>query len=244
MLLTRIACDPLAATAGWPFDMPPVAQIARQGLTFTAPVTFLVGENGSGKSTIIEAIADVCEINSGGGKAGTKYASTTNETALGQALNADLSADGYRLISGPRRRRKGFFFRAETLFNLAQNVSGLPGFWSTDLSSQSHGEGFLTVLETMFADPGMYLLDEPEAALSFTSCLTLTGLLHRIGLDGGQVICATHSPLLTALPDAQVLELDEHGIRSAAWADLDIVDHWRRYLAKPDSYLRHVLSSD
>lgn len=244
MLLERITWDVSTAHAGWPFDMPPVAQIARQGLEFTAPVTFLVGENGSGKSTIIEAIADVCEINSGGGKAGTKYASTTRKTALGEALTAHLSAGGHRIISGPRRRRRGFFFRAETLFNLAQNVSGLPGFWTTDLTSQSHGEGFLTVLVTMFAEPGIYLLDEPEAALSFTSCLTLTGLLHQIGTHGGQVICATHSPLLTALPGAQVLELGEHGIRAAAWADLDIVDHWRRYLAKPESYLRHVLCRD
>jgi predicted ATPase len=98
--------------------MPVVAQIVRDGLEFTAPVTFLVGDNGTGKSTIIEAIADVCQINSAGGKAGTRYASTGAKTALGEALDAEFTAAGWRLVAGPRRRRKGFFLRAETLFNL------------------------------------------------------------------------------------------------------------------------------
>lgn len=224
--------------------MPPVAQIIEGGLEFTAPVTFLVGENGSGKSTIIEAIADTCKISSTGGKAGTKYASTSGKTPLGQQLDADLTASGRRLITGPRRKRKGFFLRAETLFNLAQNVSGLPGFWDADLTQQSHGEGFLTVLQTMFAQPGIYLMDEPEAALSFNSCLGLVSLLDKLAASGGQVICASHSPLLTALPGAQILELGDHGIRQVPWAELQLVDHWRRYLAKPSIYLRHFLDPE
>jgi predicted ATPase len=223
--------------------MPVVAQIIADGLEFTAPVTFLVGDNGSGKSTIVEAIADVCRINSAGGKAGTRYASTGPKTALGEAMEAVFSPAGWRLAAGPRRQRKGFFLRAETLFNLAQNVSGLPGFWDADLSQRSHGEGFLTVLEEMFSGPGIYLMDEPEAALSFLSCLGLMGLLDRLAAAGGQVICATHSPLLTALPGAQILELSSDGIRPVAWAELALVDHWRRYLANPDLYLRHFLDS-
>lgn len=221
--------------------MPVVAQIIRDGLEFTAPVTFLVGDNGSGKSTIIEAIADVCKINSAGGKAGTRYASTGAKTPLGEAMDAEFTAAGWRLVAGPRRQRKGFFLRAETLFNLAQNVSGLPGFWDADLTQRSHGEGFLTVLEAMFSEPGIYLMDEPEAALSFLSCLGLVGLLDRLAATGGQVICATHSPLLTALPGAQILELADDGIRPVAWDQRELVDHWRRYLANPGLYLRHFL---
>lgn len=221
--------------------MPVVAQIIKDGLEFTAPVTFLVGDNGSGKSTLIEAIADVCNINSAGGKAGTRYASTGAKTPLGEAMDADFTAAGWRLVAGARRQRKGFFLRAETLFNLAQNVSGLPGFWDADLTQRSHGEGFLTVLEAMFSEPGIYLMDEPEAALSFLSCLGLMGLLDRLAATGGQVICATHSPLLTALPGAQILELSGDGIRPVAWAQLELVDHWRRYLANPGLYLRHFL---
>jgi predicted ATPase len=224
--------------------MPVVAQIIKEGLEFTSPVTFLVGENGSGKSTIIQAIAEVCKISPAGGKAGTRYASTSAKTPLGQAMDADFTAAGLRLVAGSRRKRKGFFLRADTLFNLAQNVSGLPGFWDADLDLQSHGEGFLIVLEAMFAEPGIYLMDEPEAALSFKSCLGLMSLLDRLAASGGQVICATHSPLLTALPGAQILELGDHGIRPVAWAQLPLVDHWRRYLANPGLYLRHLLSQE
>jgi predicted ATPase len=83
--------------------------------------------------------------------------------------------------------------------------------------------------------------DEPEAALSFLSCLGLVGLLDRLAASGGQVICATHSPLLTALPGAQILELGDDGICPVAWDQLELVDHWRRYLANPGLYLRHFL---
>jgi predicted ATPase len=143
----------------------------------------------------------------------------------------------------PRRQRKGFFLRAETLFNVAQIGSGLHGFWDAGLTLRSHGEGFLAVLGVMFSEPGIYLMDEPEAALSFLSCLGLMSLLDRLTAAGGQVICATHSPLLTALPGAQILELSGDGIRQAAWAELELVDHWRRYLANPSLYLRHFLGS-
>jgi predicted ATPase len=239
MLLTRVHLDP-GHPPDWPFTLPPVRQLAEQGLSFERPVTFLVGENGSGKSTIVEAIADACKISSQGGKAGTKYASTGEPTALGDVLRTDLTSDGLRLISGPRRRRSGFFFRAETLFTLAQNVSGMLGFWEEDLVEQSHGEGFFTVLDTMLARPGLYLMDEPEAALSFMSCLRLVALMDHLADTGGQVVCATHSPVLAATPGADIIELGDHGYRHTRWEDLRLVDHWRRFMAKPDLYLRHV----
>lgn len=226
---------------GWPFTVPAVRQLAAEGLSFAKPVTFLVGENGSGKSTLIEAIADAVKINSEGGKAGTKYASTGGKTPLGKAIVADLTADGSRLVGGPRHRRNGFFLRAETLFNLGQNVSGLGGFWETDLTTQSHGEGFLTVFDAMFGGPGLYLMDEPEAALSFGSCLRLVALMHELGESGAQVICATHSPILASTPGADIIELGRHGIRRSSWEELDLVDHWRRYLANPHSYLRRFI---
>src|SRR5215471_5608853 len=197
----------------WPFTMPPVRQLAADALTFTRPVTFLVGENGSGKSTLVEAIADAVKINSEGGRSGTKYASTGDKTPLGEAMLADLTAAGLRWASGPRLRRKGFFLRAETLLGLARNVSGRPGFWATDLESQSHGEGFFTVFDTMFAEPGLYLMDEPEAALSFISSLRLVALMHELGSSGAQVICATHSPILASTPGADIIELGDHGMR-------------------------------
>ena len=239
MLVTRLSIADAPANE-WPFTLPGIASLA-EGVELTAPVTFLVGENGSGKSTIIEAIADACGINSEGGKAGTKYASTGEVTPLGEVLDVELTSAGRRLIHGPRLKRRAFFFRAETLFNLAQHVSGLFGFWDENLNEQSHGEGFFTVIDRMVSGPGLYLMDEPEAALSFSSCLRLIGAMADVASDGGQIICATHSPLLASLPGAQILELGDHGIRATEWDKLQLVDHWRRYLAKPDFYLRYVL---
>ena len=228
----------------WPFSVPAIGRLARDGLAFTAPVTFLVGENGSGKSTIIEAIADACGINSRGGKAGTKYASTGEPTPLGAALHADLTLAGSRVVRGPRRHRKGFFLRAETLFDLGQNVSGRYGFWETDLDEQSHGESFFTVIGTMLREPGLYLLDEPEAALSFLSCLRLVDAFHQLGESGAQIICATHSPILAATPGADIVQLDDDGFHNETWDRLAIVDHWRRFLTRPDAYLRHLVNHD
>jgi predicted ATPase len=238
VLLTRL--DVSRPPADWSAALPLVRHLEAYGLTFTDRVTFVVGDNGSGKSTLIEAIADVCGINSEGGKAGTRYASTGIPSPMGEALDAELTATGLKLLRGPRRKRRGFFFRAETLFNLGQNVSGMPGFWEDDLTEQSHGEGFFTVLDRMVSGPGLYLLDEPEAALSFRSCLRLLGLMHRVSLEGGQIICATHSPILAGLPGAQIIELGEHGIQATRWEELQLVDDWRRFLAKPDFYLRYV----
>lgn len=233
---------PSRPPAGWPFTLPAVQGFIH-GVKLTAPVVFLVGENGSGKSTIIEAIADVCGINSEGGKAGTRYASTGPATPLGEVLDADLTAAGMRLIRGPRLKRRAFFFRAETLFNLGRNVSGRYGFWEEDLTEQSHGEGFFTVLDRMVSGAGLYLLDEPEAALSFHSCLSLIALMDQVAKQGGQIICATHSPILASLPGSQILELGDHGIRATEWDTLQLVDHWRRFLAKPDFYLRYILDT-
>lgn len=241
MLLTRLSTRHLPT--GWPATLPPIRHLSEHGLSLTAPVTFLVGENGSGKSTVMEAIADVCGINSAGGKAGTRYASTGPATPLGDVMDAELTTTGLRLLRGPRAKRRAFFLRAETLFNLGQNVSGRYGFWEEDLTEQSHGEGFFTVLERMVSGPGLYLMDEPEAALSFHSCVSLVGLMARVADEGGQIICATHSPILTSLPGAQIIELGDYGTRTTEWEKLQLVDHWRRFLAKPDFYLRYVLET-
>lgn len=237
MIVERISCQPPPGQGeGWPFDLPAVAQIVKEGLEFTAPVTFLTGENGWGKSTVIEAIADLCGISSEGGEAGTDYASTVVKTPLGQAMSAGFTGAGHE--------RRGFFLDTGTLFSLARGVSGMPGFWDADLARRGHSEAFLNVFGGMFRAPGLYLMDEPEAALSFSACLYLTALLHHLGATGGQVICATHSPLLTALPGAQILELGAAGIRETSWQDLRLVHHWRRYLAEPRAYLSPLLGGE
>lgn len=120
------------------------------------------------------------------------------------------------------------------------SVSGLRGYWDEDTSEMSHGEGFLTVFGSMFSEPGLYVMDEPEAALSFTSCLRLVALMQELGRSGAQVVCSTHSPILAATPGAEIIEIGDHGTRRVSWDQLELVDHWRRYLDDPGAYLRHL----
>jgi predicted ATPase len=221
----------------WPYSVPCVAALLKDGLEFTRPVTFLVGENGSGKSTLVEAIAEAYGLDARGGRAGRKYVNDRAKAPLGELLMLDMTQN----LS--LRKRRGYFLRAETAFGFMEFVSGMRGYWEEDTSEMSHGEGFFVVFENMFRDPGLYIMDEPESALSFTSCLSLVKLMHSLGERGGQVICATHSPLLTATPEADIIEIGDHGMRRTSWSDLELVDHWKRYLADPHIYLRRMIDA-
>ncbi len=145
-----------------------------------------------------------------------------------------------RLVRTPGRRANAYFLRAETmhgLYTYLQDEIGDDG----SFHESSHGEGFLDLLHRKFRGYGFYLMDEPEAPLSFTSTLSLVARLEALRADGAQVVVATHSPLLTALPGATILELGEHGIRRVAWDELEIVAHWRHFLNRPDAYLEAAL---
>lgn len=119
-----------------------------------------------------------------------------------------------------------------------------PGSRDSDFHRMSHGESFLELLRTRFDSPGLYCLDEPEAALSFSAQIALVEVLHDLAARGAQVLCATHSPLLAALPGATILEVGDWGLRPTTYDDLELVAHWRRYLDEPMRYLRHVLDVD
>jgi predicted ATPase len=228
----------------WPYSVPAVAELVERGVEFTHPVTFLVGDNGSGKSTLVEAIAEGFKLDARGGRAARKAGNAdTTKTALGEVLRLETTVKGARMLAGPRLRKKGFFLRAETAFSMTENRCGVPGYWAENTAEMSHGEGFLAVFRSMFRDPGFYVMDEPESALSFTACLQLVALMHELGQEGAQVVCATHSPILAATPGADIIELGEYGLRRVKWTDLQLVDHWRRYLDNPGAYLRHVTES-
>jgi predicted ATPase len=218
----------LCSTTGRPAA---VRTLLDAGLDLPAGVTFLVGENGSGKSTLIEALAQAYGLNPEGGSRGTMHRTRPTESPLGEVL---------RLVRTPGRRGNAYFLRAETTHGLYTYLEGLDSSPDRDLHERSHGEGFLTLLERKFSRPGFYLLDEPEAALSFTSTLSLMSRLAALADAGGQIVAATHSPVLTALPGATLLELSEHGIRATAWSELAIVEHFRTFLDRPDRYLRRL----
>ena len=198
-------------------------------------MTFLVGENGSGKSTLVEAFAEAYGLNPEGGSRGAQHRTRPSESPLGAAL---------QVVRTPGPLVASYFLRAETMHGLytylehnpAPDVRREPRFHEL-----SHGESFLAVLRSRFVGYGFFLLDEPESALSFRSCLALLALFDDLRREGAQVLCATHSPLLASLPGATVLEVGEHGIRTAEYDDLDLVRDWRGFLDAPGRYLRHLL---
>lgn len=227
-------------TATWPFYLPPIRQIAEEGLRFTAPITFIVGENGAGKSTLVEAIAEAYGLDVRGGHGGRKYAVTgPPKSPLGERLKLDLTATGYRT---KLKEAQGFFLRSETAMGVLEYMSdgGVTGYGAKRIATVSHGEGYIQVLLGRFKAQGLYLLDEPEAALSFNASLALMEQLKRVIQNGSQVICATHSPIITALPEADIFEVGEHGIAKRQWADLEIVKHWKRYMSNPEVYLKDL----
>lgn len=230
----RVELDPgaLVDRSAWWARIPAVAALLEHGLNIPAGVTFLVGENGSGKSTLVEALAAAHGLNPEGGSRDARHSSRVTESPLGEAL---------KVIRTPGRRANAYFLRAETMHGLYTYLENLPGSPDGDLHDRSHGEGFLELLARKFRGYGFYLMDEPEAPLSFTATLGLLARLDALRADGAQVVVATHSPLLTALPGATILELDAHGIRRTSWAELEIVAHWRRFLDGPEGYLRATL---
>jgi predicted ATPase len=228
-------------TSGWPYSIPAIAQLIHEkGLQVPAGVTFLVGENGSGKSTLVEALASI-------------YPRTGFENPFANVLGPRVSNEDSPLRFHLRAKTHkqaspaGFFLRAESMHQFLSDIdeSGTQGraYGREKMQQRSHGESFLAVLRHRFADVGVYFLDEPEAALSFHSCLGLLSLLDTMRTEGSQVIVATHSPLLVALPGATLLELGEHGIRRAeSFDDLALIGHWRNFLKSPERYLRHLTS--
>jgi predicted ATPase len=222
------------ATHRYPASIPAVAQVLRDGLDLGPGVTFLVGENGSGKSTLVEAVAIAFGFSPEGGSTHSRHSSRATESPLGDAL---------QLVRGPGASRWGFFLRAETMHGWYSYIEDHPRTSGDDdvaFHEMSHGESFLAVLESRFTGQGFFCLDEPEAALSFSSTLGLVAALQRVVARRGQVLCATHSPVLAAMPGARILEVGPWGLRESAWEDLEVVDHWRRYHTEPWAYLRHL----
>lgn len=215
----------------YPAAVPAVAQVLAGGLDLEPGVTFLVGENGSGKSTLIEAVALAFGLSPEGGSTHSMHSTRPTESTLGDAL---------QLVRGAGSTKWGFFLRAETMHGWYSYMEDHASADDPVFHELSHGESFLAVLDSRFTGKGFFCLDEPEAALSFSSTLGLIATLQRVVARGGQVLCATHSPVLAAMPGARILEAGPWGLREAAWADLDLVDHWRRYLTEPWSYLRHL----
>ena len=229
------AAEGVRPSGRWPYSIPAVRQLLTDGLDLDPGVTFLVGENGAGKSTLVEAIAVAFGLSPEGGSTGARLTTRATESSL---------ADDLLLTRGVGAKRAGFFLRAETMHGfytyLEQNPrpSGPP---DAAFHEMSHGESFLNLIGDRFVRQGFYCLDEPESALSFSSSLVVVGVLNRLAEAGSQVLCATHSPVIAALPGATILEVGDWGFRRTTWDDLELVQNWKAYLQAPERYLRHVL---
>lgn len=237
--VTALAIDRgQADSQRWPYTLPVVRHIWEHGLPLAPGATVLLGENGSGKSTLTEAVA----------AAWARRVTAFRHDWLQQAVSRPSAEDSdlhraLRLAYTRGGPTGGLFLRAERLHAQAEGFSSR-GRWAErvdgPLLARSHGEGFLQVLAGMTAEAGLYVLDEPESALSFDSCLILLALMRRMLEAGSQILLATHSPLLAALPGARLLQLDEDGVHPVDYDSSDLVTSWRSFLATPEAFLRHL----
>jgi predicted ATPase len=216
----------------FPFSVPAVAKLDR--IEFSPAVTFFVGENGSGKSTLVEAIASKAGFGAAGGTKNFSAAHRPSESPLHDFL---------RLVRGSRREKTGFFLRAETMYNVSTAAEDFASYGWDNLHEKSHGEGFLWVILNRFRSNGLYILDEPEAALSPQRQLALLGRLHQLVNDGSQFIISTHSPILMAFPDARILSLDSSGIHEVLYKETehDCVTH--AFLQNPERMLADIFAA-
>lgn len=237
LVLDREAIDDPTA---YPFSIPAIASLTE--LDFNPHVTFLAGANASGKSTLIEAIAVACGLNPEGGSRNFNFQTRASHSPL---------SDNIRLIRGARRPRTDFFLRAESFFNLASEIEALdnePGggppiidsYGGLSLHEQSHGQSFLALLSQRFGADGLYLLDEPESALSPQGQLAMLLRLHALVAQHSQFVIATHSPILLSFPHARIYELSEHGITALPYDATETVALYRSFLAAPDAYHHHL----
>ena len=232
--------DEVTSFDRYPFSIPAIREL--YSLELHPKVTFLVGENGVGKSTLIEAIAVAAGFNAEGGSKNFNFVTHENVSELHRAL---------RLVRGMQREKDGYFLRAESLYNVASEIdrlgSGLvDSYGGRSLHAQSHGESFMALALNRFRGQGLYILDEPEAALAPSRQLALLVLIHQLVTDGGsQFVIATHSPILMAYPDATIYQLAaEGGVRPIAYEETEHFRVTRDFLNNRERYLSQLFSGD
>ena len=212
-------------------------------LSFSKNVTFLVGENGVGKSTLIEAIAVAMGFNPEGGTKNFNFATMESHSDLHTYMT---------MSRGFQRLRDGFFLRAESFYNVASNIDeldseprgGVPiisSYGGVSLHKQSHGESFMALVENRFYGNGLYILDEPEAALSPMRQMRLMYLIKELEKKNSQFIISTHSPILMTYPGAEVLEISDEGIKSVDYKETEHYMITKRFMDAPEKIIKELL---
>lgn len=214
-----------------------------QSLEFSKQVTFFVGENGTGKSTLLEGIAVAHGFNAEGGSRNYNFSTFDSHSEL---------CEGIRITRGIKREKWGYFLRAESLYNVLSKEEdyrdGMPKeyyyaqYGGKSLHEHSHGESFLALMQNHFEPDGLYILDEPEAALSPQRQLTLLIEINRLAKQGAQFLIASHSPILLGLPEAEILSFDEEGVHPCSYEETESYQVTELFINNREYFLERLLS--
>ena len=243
LYIRRITMETEPERGSYLRDIPAISHLIKDKfIELSKNITFFVGENGSGKSTLLEAIAVNFGFNAEGGSRNFVFSTTSTHSDLYKNI---------RLGKG-LRPKDGFFLRAESFYNAASYIDELdreaPSFHKLidsyggiSLHNQSHGESFLALVQNRFGGDGLYILDEPEAALSPMRIMTLMVEIDRLRRAGSQFIIATHSPILLTMPDSEIFEFSENGISKVHYKDTEHYQITRNFLENPEKMLKYLL---
>lgn len=244
LYITEIRMDKKIPASSFLAKLPVIKNLGKsEGIKFNSPVTFFVGENGTGKSTLIEGIAVALGFNPEGGSKNFNFFTNNSHSVLSDYLT---------VCKGVKMAKDGFFLRAESYYNFASNIDELDeqdlrpelsdtrriidSYGGLSLHKQSHGESFMSMVRNRLGGRGLYIFDEPEAALSPSRVLELMCHIDRLVKEDSQFIIATHSPMLMAFPGADIIELSESGIRNVDYRETEHYIITRSFLNAPEKF--------
>jgi len=239
--IRSVKLEELSDELDYAAKLPAVKSLAAADeLAFKSSVTYFVGENGTGKSTLLEAIAVKYGFNAEGGSLNFSFATKETHSPLHSAV---------KLVRGIERPKTGFFLRAESFYNAASYIDTLgseilDAYGGRSLHEQSHGESFFSLVMNRFKGHGLYILDEPEAALSPSRQMSLLIRIKELADKGSQFIIATHSPIVLACPNSVIYELTENGIAETEYEDTETYGVMKAFMDSPERMINHLFEKE